>query len=82
MMSQLQAEVDRNYDWFQRNLGVLRIEHDGEYAVLRDQTVLGFFGSPGEAFRSALAKFPDRIFSIQQVIDEPLDLGFLSLAID
>lgn len=81
-MNQLQAEVDRNYDWFQRNLSILRIDHDGEYAVLRSQTVLGFYESPGEAFRAALADFPDRIFSIQQIIDEPLDLGFLSLAVD
>lgn len=81
-MDQLQTEVDRNYDWFQRNLKTFLTDHDREYAVLRDQAVLGFFESPGEALRTALTRFPDRIFSIQQVVDEPLDLGFLSLAVD
>lgn len=81
-MDLLQAEVDQNYDWFQRNLKNFLADHTGEYAVLRRQTVQGFFESPGEAFRKALADFPDRIFSIQQVVDEPLDLGFLSLAVD
>ncbi|HMO74453.1 MAG TPA: hypothetical protein PKD99_14690 [Sphingopyxis sp.] len=81
-MDRLQVEIDRNYDWFQRNLKQLLASHSGEFAVLRDQSVQGYFESPGEAFRTALAKFPDRIFSIQQVVDEPLDLGFLSLAVD
>ncbi len=81
-MDPLQIEVDRNYDWFQRNLKGLLADHDGEFAILRAQRIEGFFVSPGEALRSALSKFPDRIFSIQQVVDEPLDLGFLSLAID
>ncbi len=81
-MEQLQVEVDRNYDWFQRNLKTFLIEHDGDYAVLRGEAVQGFYESPGEALRTALTKFPDRIFSIQQVVDEPLDLGFLSLAVD
>lgn len=81
-MDQLQTEVDRNYDWFQRNLKGFLVDHDREYAVLRNQSVLGFYESPGEALRTALNRFPDRIFSIQQVVDEPLDLGFLSLAVD
>ena len=74
----LAAEVDRNYDYFQRNLSTFMREHAGEYAVLKAKEVLEFFDKPGEAYRYAVATIPDGIFSIQEVTDEPIDLGFFS----
>ncbi len=76
--AELAAEVDRNYDYFQRNLSTFMREHAGEYAVLKSSAIVDFFGSPGEAYREASAAFPDMIFSIQEVTDEPIDLGFFS----
>jgi hypothetical protein len=78
----LQVEIDHNYDFFQRNLASFLVEHPNEFALLREEQVVGFFQQVGEAYRAGLAKFDDEIFSIQQVVAEPVDLGFMSLAVD
>ena len=76
----LNREVDANYDFFQRTLALLLPEHQGEYALLKQCKIEGYFGKAGEAYRAGLALFPDRIFSIQEVTAEAEDLGFFSHA--
>lgn len=71
-------EVDHNYDAFVRILGSLLPKHRDEYALMRDGQIVGFFTKPGEANRAGVDRFPDGIFSIQEVTDEPIDLGFWS----
>lgn len=69
------AEIDANYDYFQRKLKGLLVEHQGEFALLRNKRIIGFFGGPGDAYRAGLARFADQIFSIQEVRSEPIELG-------
>jgi hypothetical protein len=71
-------EVDRNYDAFMRMLASLLPEHRDEYALMRDSEIVAFFAKPGDANRAGVERFPDGIFSIQEVTDEPIDLGFWS----
>ena len=71
-------EVDRNYDAFARMLGTLLRDHRDQLALMRDGEVVGFYQTPKEALQAATEKFPDSIFSIQEVTDEPIDLGFWS----
>ena len=71
-------EVDRNYDKFARILGELLSNHRDQLALMRDGQVVGFYDTPREALEAASALFPDGIFSIQEVTDEPIDLGFWS----
>ena len=71
-------EVDRNYDAFTRMFSTIVSEHRDQLALMRDGTVVGFFDSPREALQAAAERFPDGIFSIQEVTDEPIDLGFWS----
>jgi hypothetical protein len=71
-------QVDRNYDAFVRMLGALLPSHRDQLALMRDGQVVGFFNSPREALEAATDKFSDGIFSIQEVTDEPIDLGFWS----
>lgn len=73
-------EIDANYDFLQRTLALLLPDHEGQYALLKNRRVEGFFNRPGDAYREAIARFPDRLFSIQLITSEPLDLGFLSYA--
>jgi len=40
--------------------------------------IIDFFAKPGDANRAGVERFPDGIFSIQEVTDEPIDLGFWS----
>lgn len=71
-------EVDRNYDVFQRRLGSLLPVHQGEYALMRSGEIVAFFATVGEAYQAATDRFGEGPFSIQEVTDEPIDLGFFS----
>jgi hypothetical protein len=71
-------EVDRNYDAFNRMLGSILEEHRDQLALMHDGLIVGYFRTPREALRAAYERFPDGIFSIQEVTDEPIDLGFWS----
>ena len=71
-------EVDQNYDVFMRMLADLLPEHRDQLALMRDGQVVGFYDTPREVLEAAAEKFPDGIFSIQDVTDEPIDLGFWS----
>lgn len=73
-------EIDANHDFLQRQLASILPAHRGQYALIRSCRFEGFFEKPGEAYRAGLSRFNDRLFSIQEVTDEPLHLGFLSLA--
>jgi hypothetical protein len=71
-------EVDRNYDRFVRILGAILPKHRDQLALMRDGEVVGYYDTPREALEAAAEKFSDGIFSIQEVTDEPIDLGFWS----
>jgi len=72
------VEVDQNYDAFTRALsGILR-RHKGQYALMRDGKIVEFFDRPGAANVAGCERFEDAVFSIQEVTDEPIDLGFWS----
>ena len=73
-------EVDRNYDAFNRQLSKILKKHRNQFALMRDGRVVGYFCKPGEANKAGVERFPDNIFSIQEVTDEPIDLGFWSHA--
>jgi hypothetical protein len=68
-------EVDRNYDAFVKMLESLLPEHRDQLALMRDQRIVGFFHTPRELLEAAADRFPDGLFSIQEVTDEPLFLG-------
>ena len=76
------SEIDHNYDFFQRNLSNYLHKHRGDFALLRQQAVIGFFPGPGEAYREGLERFPDELFSVQEVEDRPAEMGLMSLALD
>lgn len=72
------AEVDRNYDVFMRMLASLLPDHRNEWALMRDGQIVGLFAKPGKANCAGVKRYPDAIFSIQEITDEPIDLGFWS----
>lgn len=75
---QQRIEVDRNYDAFTRALGGIMAAHRDQYALMREGAIVAYFDKPGDAYREGAARYPDMIFSIQEVTDEPIDLGFWS----
>jgi hypothetical protein len=77
-MQRQNEEVDRNYEAFKKVLGSLLAEHRDQLALMRDERIVGFFDTPREALEAGHERFPDGIFSIQDVTDEPLYLGYLT----
>jgi hypothetical protein len=73
-------EIDANFDFLQRQLASVLPVHRGKYALIKSCRFEGFFERPGDAYRAGLKRFSDGVFSIQEVTDEPLHLGFMSLA--
>lgn len=71
-------QVDQNYDAFMRVLGSIIDQHRDQLALMRDGKIVGYFDTPRDALKAADTLFPDKIFSIQDVTDEPIDLGFWS----
>lgn len=77
----INVEIDRNFDFFQRNLGAYLSSHEGEFAVIRHQAIAGFCGSVADAEALGEKDFPDGLYSIQEVTSAPVDLGFFTHAI-
>lgn len=75
MADERKLEIDRNYDFFQRNLKRFLKSNPGEFALLRHRGLVEFFDRPGDAYRAGLARFPDSLFSVQEVRSEPIELG-------
>lgn len=44
------AQIDANYDYLQRTLALLLPEHEGQYALLKDCRIVGFFDRPSADF--------------------------------
>jgi hypothetical protein len=73
-----QLEVDRNYAAFMELLDSVLAEHRNELALMRDGKIVGYFDTPRDLLVAASELFPDGIFSIQEVTDEPIFLGVWS----
>ncbi|MDQ3145117.1 MAG: hypothetical protein M3Q57_09625 [Pseudomonadota bacterium] len=73
----LTAEVERNYDFFQRSMSGFLPDHYREYALLRHCEVVGFFADAGKAEERG-ETFADGLYSIQLVDPEPVNLGLYS----
>ena len=80
--AEFEQEVDHNFDVFLAALGPLMISHPGQFVLLKSGQIEDFFPTQDAALKAGRARHPDRIFSIQEVTDRPVDLGFFSHAID
>lgn len=82
MAHAIEVEIDRNFDFFMRNVSDFIERHRGQFALLRHSSVVGFHNSVKEAEETGVDRFSDGIFSIQEVSDDPVDLGFYTYAAD
>lgn len=79
MATRIDLEIDRNLFAFLPRIPDLMPEHEGEFALLRDQKVVSLHKRLRDALEAS-SIFSDGIFSIQQVTDKPIELGFFSHA--
>lgn len=71
-------EVSTNYDVFQRLLSSLLPERRGQYALMHSGRIVEFFDRLEDAYGQGRARYADSAFSIQEITDEPVDLGLAS----
>ena len=82
MHDKFENEVDRNYEAFERLLPELLTTERGKVALMRSGRIVDFFSSEALALAEGRGRFPDGLFSVQEVTDRPADLGFFSHAIN
>jgi hypothetical protein len=79
-MNAIDAQIDLNYDYFRRHLSEFIATQAGRIALLRNGALVEFFDDVGCADREGASRFDDGLYSLQPVIDEPVDLGYFSHA--
>jgi hypothetical protein len=82
MLHAIEAEIERNFDFFQRSLAQFLPNERGRFALLRDCKVIQFYQTPFDAEKAGEVQFPDGLYSIQEVTESPVDLGFFTYAFD
>ena len=80
MNDELDREIQRNLFAFRPRLPDLLPEHEGSFAILRDQEIAGIYERLSEALKDAQGRFADGLFSIQRITDKPQELGMFSSA--
>lgn len=80
MAHALEMEIDRNFVYFLHHITDFVGQHKGQFALLRDAAVVSFHDTLWSAEEKAAHNFSDGLFSIQEVNDDPVDLGFYTYA--
>jgi hypothetical protein len=76
-----QEEVDRNYEEFRKMLPNLLATHRDKFALMKGAKILGYYSTAQDAAQAAEIGVSDGIFSIQEVTDSPISLGFFTYAV-
>ena len=79
--AEAQQQVSDNYEAFIRMLSELLDAYSDQWAVLRDQEVIGIFPTDIVAYRYAVSEYPDERWSIQHIREQtPIRMGAFSRA--
>jgi hypothetical protein len=82
MADPLQDEVERNYAAFVQELPTLLQTHRGKFALMRQGKIVEFFDTARDAHVAGRELYKaDGLYSVQEVTDVPVDLGFFSHAV-
>lgn len=76
----LRAEVLANYEVFRATLPELLRNHAGRFAAYRHGELAQIFDTFGDALAYCAGAFGDRLFSIQEITDEAVDMGWFAHA--
>ena len=77
----LDHEIRRNFANFQQQLPSLLERHRGKYCLMRHAQLVDIFDTAGDAHRAGAHLYEDGLFSIQEITDQPVDLGYFSRAV-
>ena len=74
-------EIEKNYQFFKRILPQIKTDHIDEFVLIRHQKIIAFYPTIIEAQIDAVRKYPDNLFSVQEVRNKPVELGFFRYAV-
>ena len=74
-------EVNNNYDFFKTQISQLKRDHLNKFALLHDKKIRDFFVSEDDAIKIGTEKYGEGNFSVQQVNDNSIELGYQSYVI-
>ena len=77
-----ETEVDRNFEAFEAILDSILPLRRGEFALIRHGDIISYSHRESDALAEGRRRFEDGVFSVQEVTDRPVDLGFFSHAIN
>ena len=80
MNESIQKEIDANFEAFQKALPDLLPREADRWALMRHGECVDFYDTLRDAETAGRAMYEDRIFSVQQVSDAVVDLGWFSYA--
>lgn len=78
LTEKIEKEVKENYIFFKENLSKLIEQHKDKFLIIRNKKIEDVCDTGEEAILKAKEKFPDEIYSIQQVGEKEVDLGSIS----
>lgn len=55
--------------------------HRDKYVLMKDGKILGYYSTAEDAAVAAETFIPDGLYSIQEVTDSPINLGFFNYAV-
>ena len=76
-----QRQIEANYAAFQSKLPYLLEEHGREFDLMRNGEIVEFFDTARDTYAAGKKMFEDGLFSVQEVTDVSIDLGFFSHAL-
>ena len=76
-----QDEIERNLEFFLREMANIPPECLGKVALLRHQKIEGYYDTVADAVNAGNMLYRDMLFSVQKVTNSPINLGGYSYAL-
>jgi len=78
IVEKAQKEVDDNYVFFKENVQEWKKNYFGKFALLHERKIIDFFDSENDAVKVGMKDYGEGCFSVQQIDDKVIDLGYQS----
>lgn len=76
-LEEVQKEIDKNYDFFLKELPNIINLYNNKYALLKNAEIIDYFDTMDDAIKYAKIRFEDGLYSIQKVNETPISLGYI-----
>ena len=80
-VNRAKKEVSANFEYFKSRLPELKQTHPKKFALLHHKKIVSFFESENDAFNIGMRDHGEGNFSVQQVMDSHIELGYQSYVI-